>query len=110
VIVKALRCVFVECGFVVVACLSFVAQPLMGWCIPCGRWPYIPLHQDVLTMWYTTVEPCRVNVLHIKVHGLGRAKWYHRCYTSPAFGRVSIYLTSRGHLTLVVPPMARHAA
>jgi hypothetical protein len=28
-------------------------------------------HQDALTMWYVTVEPCRVSVLRVKVRQLG---------------------------------------
>jgi hypothetical protein len=27
--------------------------------------------QDALTMWYVTVEPCRVSVLRVKVRQLG---------------------------------------
>jgi hypothetical protein len=38
VIVKVLRCVRVEHGFAVLACLSFVVRPLVGWCVQCDRW------------------------------------------------------------------------
>ena len=39
VIVKALRCVCVARGFVVMAYSSFVARSLRGKSIQCGRWP-----------------------------------------------------------------------
>ena len=53
-------------------------------------------------MWYVTAKPCHVCVLCIGVHDPGGTKWSCRRYTSPAFGKVSISLTSREHLTLVV--------
>jgi hypothetical protein len=39
---KALRCVCAECRFIVVAYLSFVARPLVGYCIQCGGWLFCP--------------------------------------------------------------------
>jgi hypothetical protein len=39
VIVKALRCMCVVRGFVVMAYLSFITRSLMGRCVQCGRWP-----------------------------------------------------------------------
>ena len=53
-------------------------------------------------MWYVTVEPCRVSVLRIRVCDLGGTEWSRRCCTNPAFGRVSIFLTSYGYLTLAM--------
>jgi hypothetical protein len=52
--------------------------------------------------WYMTIELCHVSVLHIGVRDLGGVKWSCGHYTGPAFGRVSISLTLRWHLTLVV--------
>jgi hypothetical protein len=53
-------------------------------------------------MWYVTAEPCRVCVPCFRVRDPGGAEWSRRCCTGPAFGRVSISLTSHGHLNLVV--------
>jgi hypothetical protein len=55
VVMKTLRCVCVECGFVVVACLSFVVRPLVGWCIQCGRWL---LHSALLGQLDDVVHNC----------------------------------------------------
>jgi hypothetical protein len=63
---------------------------------------YVPPRLDALTMWYMTAEPYHVSVLHIGVRDLGGAECSRRCCTDPAFGKVSISLTSHGHLTLVV--------
>ena len=49
-----------------------------------------------------TVEPYHVSVLRIMVCDLGGAEWSHRCCTGPAFERVLISSTSRGHLTLAM--------
>jgi hypothetical protein len=75
VIVKALRCVFDECGFVVVTSSSFVARSLAGWCVQCERWPCAPPRQDALIMWYTTAEICHVSVPCIGARDLGGAEW-----------------------------------
>ena len=53
-------------------------------------------------MWYMTAEPGHVSVLCVKIHDLGETEWSHRRYTGLAFGKVSISLTSCGHLVLVV--------
>ena len=53
-------------------------------------------------MWYVIAEPCHVSVLRIGVCDPGGTEWSYRCYFGPAFVRVSIFLTSREHLTLVV--------
>ena len=53
-------------------------------------------------MWYVTTKPCRVSVLCVEIHDLGETKWSRRRYTGLAFGKVSISLTSCGHLALVV--------
>ena len=54
-----------------------------------------------------TAEPYRVSVLRIGVRDPGVAEWSRRHYTGSVFGRISISLTSRGHLTLAV---ASHGA
>jgi hypothetical protein len=59
---------------------------------------YVLPRQAALTMWYMTAEPYRVNVLHIGVRDLGEGEWSCQCCTGPAFVRVSIFLTSCGHL------------
>jgi hypothetical protein len=53
-------------------------------------------------MWYMTAELCHVSVLHIGVHDLGGVKWSCGHYTGPTFGRLSIFLTLREHLTLAM--------
>jgi hypothetical protein len=65
--------------------------------------------QDVLTTWYAIAEPCRVSVPCFGVRDPSGAKWSHRRCTSPVFGRIMIFLTSLGHLTLAVTSMVRHA-
>ena len=52
--------------------------------------------------WYAIAEPCCVSVPCFRVHDPGRTERSHQRYTGPAFERVSISSTSRGHLTLVV--------
>ena len=58
-------------------------------------------------MWYVTVEPYHVSVQRIRVRDQGWTEWSRQCYTGPAFGKVSISPTSRGHLTLA---MASHSS
>jgi hypothetical protein len=53
-------------------------------------------------MWYITVELCYVSVLRIGVHEPSGAEWSHQRATGPAFGKILISPTSRGHLTLVM--------
>jgi hypothetical protein len=50
-------------------------------------------------MLYVTAEPCRVSVLRMGVCDPGGTEWSRRRCTGPAFMRVAIFLTSRGHLT-----------
>ena len=53
-------------------------------------------------MRYVTAMPCHVSVLRTGVHDLGMSKWSRRCCIGPTFEKVSISLTSCGHLTLAV--------
>jgi hypothetical protein len=53
-------------------------------------------------MWYMTTKPCYVSVMYIRVSDPGGTEWYRRRCTGLAFVRVSIFLTSHGHVTLVV--------
>ena len=49
-----------------------------------------------------SVESSHVNVLRAGVHDLGRTEWSHRCCIGSTLRRISIFVTSRGHLTLAV--------
>jgi hypothetical protein len=66
--------------------------------------------QDALAVWYMTAEFYHLSVLCIGVHDLGGAEWSCQRCTGPTFGRVSISLTSHGHLTLALTPVVHHAA
>jgi hypothetical protein len=99
---KALRCVCFVRRFVVATYSSFVARSLVGKCVQCSRWLLCFAPSGCLDDLYMTAEPCCVCVSCFKVHDLGRAKWSCRPCCVPAFGRVSISLSSCGHLTLVV--------
>ena len=52
--------------------------------------------------WYMTAKPYHVSALCFEVRDTGGADWSHQHCTSPAFGRVMIFLTSFEHLTLAV--------
>jgi hypothetical protein len=72
VIVKALRCVCIAHGFIVMAYSSLVTRSLVGKCVQCGRWTLCSTllgHPDDVT-----VEPCYVSVLHIGARDPGRTK------------------------------------
>ena len=102
VVGKALRCVYVECRFVVMACRASLLDPLWVSAFNAVGGFLIPPHQDALTMWYATTKPCRVSVLYIRVCDPGEVELSRRCCTGSTFGRVLISLTSRGHLTLAM--------
>jgi hypothetical protein len=53
-------------------------------------------------MWYMTAKPYRVSVLHIKAHDPGRGRVVSSTLYRSCLWRVLIFLTLRGHLTLVV--------
>jgi hypothetical protein len=51
---------------------------------------------------YVTAKPCHVSVPCFEIRDLGGAEWSCRCCSGPAFERVTIFLTSLGHLTSMV--------
>ena len=62
----------------------------------------VELCHDALMMRYVATKPCHVSALCVGVHDPGETEWSCRRCTSLAFGKVSISLTSCGHLVLVV--------
>jgi hypothetical protein len=65
---KALRCLHVECGSILMACSSSSLDPLWAGAFNAVGGCYIPPHQDALMMGYATAEPRHVSVLRVKVH------------------------------------------
>jgi hypothetical protein len=63
--------------------------------------------QNGLMMWYVTAEPHCVSMPCFRVCDPGGANWSCRPCCVPAFGTVSIFLSSCEHLTLA---MASHGA
>ena len=61
---------------------------------------------DTLTMWYVAAEPCHVNVLRIGARDPGRGRVVSSMLYRPCLLGVSISLTLRGHLTLVVTSLS----
>jgi hypothetical protein len=86
VVMKALKYVYIHYGFVVMAYSSFVARPLTGWCVQCGRWP---IRSALLGRPNDMVRDCWAllcQCAYFRVRNLGGAEWSCRRCTGPVLG------------------------